>query len=239
LNLAQPLSRLATLFFPPACPLCYRNFPRTWKEPFCRDCLAGFQPLPDARCPRCALPYRGCSSGGHLCGRCNQKIPPFTRVHAVGLYDLSLRQALHQFKFHNRVGLDRPLGQLLRRQLSNDDRLDLIVPVPLNLKRLRQRSYNQALLLAREIGRDLGVPVEINLLVRGQDTESQRNFSAAAREKNMRGAFQLQKPLNGEKILLVDDVMTTGATVSACSQELLRGGAGEVQVAVIGRAPIL
>ena len=238
-NLGQALSWLAALVFPPACPLCCNTFPKGWQDLFCRTCLRGFLPLPAARCPRCALPFDGSSASGHLCGRCAQKTPPFSSVHAVGLFEQSLRQALHQFKFHQRVGLDRPLGQLLLRQFNTDQQFDLIVPVPLNSRRLKERSYNQSLLLAREIGRGLRIPVAVHLLQREQDTESQRKLSAHEREKNMRGAFQLRGSLAGEKILLVDDVMTTGATVSACSGELIRGGAGEVQVAVIGRAAIL
>jgi len=132
--------------------------------------------------------------------------------------------------------LDRSLGQLLERVIASDLKFDLVVPVPLQRKRLQQRSYNQALLLAREVARIRGLPLNSNLLIKIRATESQQELSASDRIKNLRGAFQLQEKLSGQRILLIDDVMTTGATVATCSQVLIDGGAAEVYVAVIGRA---
>jgi ComF family protein len=132
--------------------------------------------------------------------------------------------------------LDRSLGQLLERVIASDLEFDLVVPVPLQRKRLQQRSYNQALLLAREVARIRGLPLNSNLLIKIRATESQQELSASDRIKNLRGAFQLQEKLSGQRILLIDDVMTTGATVATCSQVLIDGGAAEVYVAVIGRA---
>ena len=132
--------------------------------------------------------------------------------------------------------MDRSLGQLLERVIASDLKFDLVVPVPLQRKRLQQRSYNQALLLAREVARIRGLPLNSNLLIKIRATESQQELSASDRIKNLRGAFQLQEKLSGQRILLIDDVMTTGATVATCSQVLIDGGAAEVYVAVIGRA---
>lgn len=154
----------------------------------------------------------------------------------MGIYESSLRHAIHQFKFNGKVGLDRPLGRLLEHAISRDLKIDLVVPVPLQQKRLQQRSYNQALLLAREVARIRRWPLHHNLLAKVRETESQQGLTAGERVKNLRGAFQLQEPLSGQNILLIDDVMTTGATVAACSQVLIAGGAAEVVVAVIGRA---
>lgn len=154
----------------------------------------------------------------------------------MGLYESSLRHAIHQFKFNGKVGLDRPLGRLLEQAIASDLKVDLVVPVPLQQKRLQQRSYNQALLLAKEIARSRKLPLNNNLLVKVRETESQQGLSAGDRVKNLQGAFQLQENLSGQKILLIDDVMTTGTTVAACSQVLIEGGAVEVYVAVIGRA---
>jgi ComF family protein len=122
------------------------------------------------------------------------------------------------------------------RPLCDEWRPDLLVPVPLHPRRLRQRSYNQALLLARELGRNLSLPVASRLLQRRHPTPPQRGLSARVRFHNLRGAFALERPLAGERILLVDDVMTTGATTSECTRTLLAGGGGEVAVAVLGRA---
>jgi len=223
-------------FFPPACPLCGDTFPIDYSNVFCADCLAGFKPLPDAHCPLCSLPFSGISNSSHFCGRCVQQPPTYAKVYAVGLYDQSLRRAIHQFKFNRQVGLDRSLGVLLEQRVDSDLKIDLVVPVPLHRKRLQQRSYNQALLLAREFARIRKLPMAKNLLLKGHETVSQQGLSAKERVKNLQGAFNLQGTVPGGTILLIDDVMTTGATVEACSRVLVEGGATKVYIAVIGRA---
>lgn len=172
----------------------------------------------------------------HLCSRCLKEAPPYAQVYAYGLYESSLRDAVHRFKFNHKVALDRALGRLLEQVIDPALDFDLIVPVPLQAKRLKQRSYNHALLLAREIGRLRRRPVDQHLLLKTRETQAQHDLPAREREHNLRGAFSLKQPVSGEKVLLVDDVMTTGATVSACSQVLLQGGAVEVRIAVIARA---
>ena len=235
-KLSSTFGWLVDQFFPPACPLCGKTLPAGWREPFCSSCQTGFIPLPKARCPICALPFAGKQNSAHLCGRCSKKPPPFTQVAAVGLYEQSLRQAVHLLKFNQRIGLDRPLARLLAAQLDPDFSADLIIPVPLYPSRLRQRSYNQAQLLARELAALLDRPLASRLLVKVRETEAQQQLSARQRETNLQQAFQLSKPLTGEKLLLVDDVMTTGATLAACSRVLLAGGAAEVRAVVVGRA---
>lgn len=227
---------MLTQLLPPACPLCSQTFPVNWQAPFCSDCLSGFLPLPKAHCSCCALPFTGSSNSTHLCGSCIDRPPPFEKVHTIGCFDSSLREAIHQFKFNQRIGLDRPLGILLNRSLPIDSSFELIVPVPLQRRRLRQRSYNQSLLLARELARHQHLPVATDLLVKKTETVPQQELSARQRERNLSQVFAVQRQLKGERVLLVDDVMTTGSTVRACSQALLSAGAGVVQVAVVGRA---
>ena len=222
--------------FPPACPLCGHTLSSKDTDVLCTECLAGFKALPDAHCPTCALPFSGGSNSSHLCGRCTVHQPAYVKVYAVGLYEQSLRQAIHQFKFSRKVGLDRSLGVLLDEVVASDLTLDLVVPVPLYRKRLQQRSYNQALLLAREFARIRKLSVPTDLLLKVRDTEPQQGLSAKQRGQNLQGVFNLQGSVSGATVLLVDDVLTTGATVEACSQVLLAGGAKAVYVAVIGRA---
>jgi ComF family protein len=164
--------------------------------------------------------------------------PSYVKVYAVGIYEQSLRQAIHRFKFNGGVGLDRSLGKLLEQTIDADLSIDLVIPIPLHRKRLQQRSYNQALLLAREVARIRTLTVVNDLLLKIRETESQLGLSAKERMKNLQGAFALKRKVSGKKILLVDDVMTTGATVETCSRVLLEGGATEIRVAVIGRAAI-
>lgn len=235
--LLRGAGNLLNQLFPPACPLCSRTFPCSWSEPFCSGCLQGFLPLPDAHCPRCALPFSAAAGSVHLCGHCSRKPPPYTKVYSAGLYQQELRRAIHQFKFNNAVGLDRPLGVLLERALAKPLAIDLILPVPMHRRRLRQRSYNQALLLARELGRLRGLPVASRLLLRVKQSAPQQGLTARERESNLRGAFEVVKKLGGARVLLVDDVMTTGATARECAEVLLDAGATAVEVAVVGRAP--
>jgi ComF family protein len=146
---------------------------------------------------------------------------------------------VHQFKYRGDFSLDRPLGGLLATVLETSGRdflPDLIVPVPLHLSRLRQRGYNQSLLLARVLGRRWRKPVPGRLLVRLRPTSPQQGLKAVQRRLNLKGAFATRSALAGQKVLLIDDVMTTGATARECSRTLLSAGAGEVVVAVIGRA---
>ncbi len=222
--------------FPPACPLCSRTLPIDWSDIFCADCLAGFRPVPEAHCPRCALPFAGAATTPHLCGRCTSQPPAYVRIYSVGLYEQSVRRAIHQFKFNQKISLDRPLGTLLEQAIDADLELDLVIPVPLHRKRLQQRSYNQALLLAREFARIRKLNVATDLLIKVRETPPQQGLTAREREKNLQGSFELQAGINGKRVLLVDDVMTTGATVSACSRLLMAGGAAAVSVGVIGRA---
>jgi ComF family protein len=113
---------------------------------------------------------------------------------------------------------------------------DLLIPVPLHRSRLSERTYNQSLLLARALGKEWRIPVAARRLLRVRATSPQQGLSEQLRRANMKGAFALSAPLAGEKVLLIDDVLTTGATAAECSRILLEGGAGEVGVAVLGRA---
>ncbi len=235
----QEVVGLFNLLLPAACPLCRRELTAPSFPGLCPVCLEQLLPLPTPRCPRCALPYPTEDGSNHLCEACLRDPPAFDRVIALGVYDGLLREAVHRFKFENVVNLDRPFGRLLAEQIEAElpaTRPDLILPVPLHVGRLRQRGYNQSLLLARQLGRRWQVPVASRQLVRPRVTPPQQGLSLAVRQKNLRGAFALQTPLSGETVLLVDDVMTTGATLRECAQTLRQGRAGEIWVAVLGRA---
>jgi len=224
---------------PPACSLCGGVFSRMTAEPFCFRCMATISPLPQARCSCCALPFAPSSAvSPHLCGRCIQNRPSYAVTYAAALYQGELRSAIRRFKFQQYPNLDRPLAELLMKCLPLPLEVDLLVPVPLHPVRLRERTYNQALLLARELGRLCRLPVVHDVLKKSRSTDPQQSLSAARRRDNLRGAFTLNREVRGKKILLVDDVMTTGVTVDLCSQVLLAGGAERVDVAVVARAPL-
>ncbi|MCM2265513.1 MAG: ComF family protein [Desulfuromonadales bacterium] len=237
--LRSEFQRCLNLFLPPACLLCGKKLPPGFlATDFCPECRAGLpQPAP-ARCPICAVAHRTLAPASHHCEACLRQPPPFARVHAVGPYAGTLQEAVQRFKYHGQLPLERPLGILLAESLPSRGKPcpDLIVPVPLHRDRLRERGYNQALQLARQVGRRLSVPVEPNLLRRIRATASQQGLDAVTRKSNLRGAFAVTAPLSGRHLLLVDDVLTTGATARECAGVLRQAGAASVEVAVLGRA---
>lgn len=227
------------LFFPPLCLLCHAPCGASPDSSFCPRCLSGCLPVTSPRCPRCALPFATIGGNDHVCGECLLQPPDFAWTVAAGLYEEALRHAIHRFKFDGSIALDRPLAGLLETvwQCTVPAWIpDLIVPVPLHPHRLAQRTYNQALLIARELGRSRQLPVDSRLLIRILPTVAQAGLTARERHHNLRGAFALTRPLAGEKVLLIDDVMTTGTTARICATVLRCNGAGEVALAVLARA---
>jgi ComF family protein len=211
---------------------------------FCRSCLQGVMPLGPPLCPRCGVMFKGLSGSDHLCGRCLQQSPFFHMARAAFLYDRSLVDVIHCFKYKGKVQLAAPLGQLLWeafRRYWDLERVDLILPVPLHAGRLRQRGFNQAELLLRKwpklpCGAE-APPVAGDVLRRARATPSQAGLGRHEREANIHGAFVVRRPerITGRHLLLVDDVVTTGATAGECARLLLASGAARVDVLALAR----
>lgn len=239
--LRTELSGLLNLLLPPSCPLCGGALEAGAASSFCSDCLAEFPPLDSSCCPRCALPYPLPSGSNHLCEACLRREPPFLYTRCLGLYDARLRDAIQRFKFNGAVHLDRPLARLLAEKIKDvyrSFRPDLLVAVPLHRQRLKTRTYNQSLLLARELGRQWRLPAPSRLLRRVRPTLPQQGLAAQVRRTHLKGAFALSDRLDGQRVLLIDDVFTTGATARECAATLLAGGASQVAVAVLARASL-
>jgi ComF family protein len=160
--------------------------------------------------------------------------PFFSRVITYGLYEGVLAEAIHQFKFHGLKRLSAPLGSLL----TNLDipPADGILPVPLTIKGLRERGFNQSFLISRIISRETKVPLIMDILLKKKETPPQIGLSAKERRANLKNAFEVRGDVKGFRILLVDDVITTGATITECSKELLKAGAKEVIAIALARA---
>ena len=236
-SLRRPLHELINFLLPALCPLCFKALQPDEGIGFCLDCLQQVPPLPPSTCRRCALPYPADISDDHLCGIClPEQQPLFERVVAAGIYDDVLKEAIHRFKYRDKINLDRPLAELIANKLTNMEAVDLVLPVPLHTKRHRQRTYNQSALLARLLAKKIKQPLNLRLLIRHRDTPPQQGQNATERKKNLKNAFSLTHPLKGEHVLLVDDVLTTGATVRECCRVLKKNGAGKVTVAVLARA---
>jgi len=230
---APPLARLAQalldVLFPPRCVACGKQ--GAFLCPGCREAMPRALP---PRCPLCWQPERR----GESCGRCAQARPAFAGTRSLYLFQGPVREAVHALKYNHLSALARPMGELMAAYLKTEELpVDLVVPVPLFGRRQRLRGYNQSALLARELARLDGLPLAERGLSRRRDTPPQaRSVDAEARRRNVAGAFAADgRRVEGRGVLLVDDVMTTGATLDACAQALRQGGAASVWALTFAR----
>lgn len=186
----------------------------------------------------------GALSDEPFCLRCFSSIvylQPSAFFHAVGVYEGALRKAIHHFKFNRRKELSSPLGYLLIKYLNrhlNKTAVDMVIPVPLHEKRLKERGFNQSELLCQEITRYYNYPTISGLLLRCRETHPQFELKRHERLKNVRGAFEVKggRLLQGKSVLLVDDIYTTGFTISECTRALKQSGAQQVHILALSRA---
>lgn len=235
------LRKLLDLIYPRACFHCDR--PMTGESanlPFCSDCWKTVRPLTGPCCPICATPFSSPStlqhSPDHRCGECREEFPAFSRAITPYAYEGILAEAIQRFKYQMQISLAEPLAALLVETLKTVQ-FDRVAAIPLHPTRLRTREFNQSLLIAQKIARATHVPLLMNALSRSRDTIPQVGLSRRERAENVRRAFHLvdQKPIKGKRILLIDDVYTTGATLREGAKTLIKGGAEEVIVAAVAR----
>ena len=201
------------------------------RQLLCAACADDLPRLPATRCPRCALP----TPAGETCGRCLAKPPHFDRTIAAYRYDFPLDKLIHAFKYGHRLALANFFGQALNEACSVTA-ADRIIPMPLHSERLRQRGFNQALELARPVAARLNTPLDAKHCLRTRDTRPQADLPWRERARNMRGAFHCTTDFSGQRLLLIDDVMTTGASLDECARTLKLHGAASVDVLVVARA---
>ena len=215
------------------------------EESFCRACRRFILPIESPLCSRCGAPFATAAGQDHPCSRCQFLPPTFRQARSWALYHSGvtpphpLSEAIQNFKYHRNLSVGKTLAHLGVVHFPLADQVyDLIVPVPLHPDRLRWRGFNQSLILARAIGCAQQVKVDPFLLARTRPTVPQTQLSASERRANVRGAFALVAPerLQEQRVLLVDDVYTSGATVEECAKTLSRGGAEVVDVFTLARA---
>lgn len=225
-------------------PCCLCGQPASAEKGLCNDCEADLPTLSKPQSPtplcRCALPLVDHAADtddeelAPLCGRCLDQPPPFLGVQAPLLYCHPLARLINQWKHHGRVHLQRPLQHLLLSQLTSLPEVDMVVPIPLHWRRQWWRGFNQAALLADAIARQHQLPLQHALRQR-RAKRRQQGSTAQQRHQALLHSFVARRPLNGARVLLIDDVITTGSTVRAASTALLVAGAASVSVAALSR----
>jgi ComF family protein len=175
-------------------------------------------------------------SPGHCCGDCRKSPPAFSLAVSPYAHEGALAKAIHVFKYQQQPRLATPLVHLFINDLSSLQ-IDMVMAIPLHLRRLREREFNQSLLLAQEVSRLLSIPLCIDAMQRIRETSPQVGLSRKARQKNIHRAFQVRRPesIQDQRILLVDDVFTTGATLREGAKTLIQSGAKNVVVAALAR----
>ena len=193
---------------------------------FCRGCWESIRPLGLPACPYCGRPFESplalIHSPGHICGACRESPPAFDLAVAPYRYDGILERAIRLYKYRKQPWFARPLAELLLHQAERLPPCDMVLAVPLHPSRLRGREFNQALLLAERIAAHLQRPLSLDHLIRVRPTLPQTQLDRKERTRNVRNAFQVRRPmdLQDRAILLVDDVLTTRATVNECAKAL-------------------
>ncbi|HEY0113261.1 MAG TPA: ComF family protein [Allosphingosinicella sp.] len=227
------LRQVIDFALPPRCPGCADIVGEPHR--FCLSCWQALGFLGEPCCARCGLPFAfGQEGETEECGRCLADPPPFERLRAAVSYGEMSRKVALKLKYGGRPGVAETLAGFMLRHLSRGEGEPLLVPVPLHRWRIWKRGYNQAALITSAISRRTRIPAELDLLRRTRATPPLRGLGRRERALAVRGAFALapgaKEKLQGCRVILIDDVYTSGATASACAKALLRGGARSVEV---------
>lgn len=240
MSLDHLLHAALDVLFPPLCHVCRTFIAEPGRLHICPSCRERMPGVISPLCTVCGTPFRG-AGDDHVCGDCNVDRPSWTAARSALLYEGACSDLIHAFKYRHRVHLRRPLALLAIEYLDDFVRAagpEVIIPVPLHPRRLRSRGFNQAVLIGELFSRHWGIPLDRRALRRIRWTEPQVELPAAARSGNVKGAFAVTSParVEGRRVLLVDDVLTTGSTLDECALVLRRGGAAGVYAATVARA---
>lgn len=229
------------ILFPPRCGVCNVHLRVPGGDAICDECRNRLRPLEDPVCCLCGMEVYAGSDRGTICGECLKSTPPFELARSLFHYGEELRVLLAGLKYRRDTSVIAVLGELIQGcELSIFQSCDYVVPVPLHKKRLQQRGFNQSLLLAKILFQHNDPRIVANLLRRTRNTVPQVSLDGKERRKSLRNVFKVNPgvDISGATICLVDDVYTTGTTVSECSRGLLRGGAGRVLVLTLARVEV-
>lgn len=236
---------LASVFFPAPCRLCGELLDTAARIPLCRSCLSSLRPLCGPCCSRCGRPFASAAAVDTeslpLCHVCRRDLYDFDFARSYGAYTASMAGAIMLLKYQEVTPLARWFAGFLEGTFDRHREMcmaDLVVPVPAHATRLRERGYNHAELIAKPLARCLGLPCRSYLLVRSRPRPDKLRLTVRERWRSVRAAYTIRQGLRVDnlRVLLVDDVLTTGATLDACSRALRKAGASKVIALTVARA---
>jgi len=233
--------RIVDLLLPASCTYCNGPLRGSLVPGFCPSCWADLATLRGPACPCCGRPFASpealSASPGHECRTCRAEPPVFDQAVAAGLFEGQLREAIHRYKYTPLRALGRPLASWMAGSIVLTRQIDAVMPVPLHRSRLRQRGFNQALLLAKGVADRFNLALRYDDLVRIRPTRPQVELTGRERSTNVQGAFALRCPdaVRDLHILIIDDVLTTGSTMNECARVLKDAGAATVTAFTLAR----
>ncbi|NOU01144.1 MAG: ComF family protein [Gallionella sp.] len=221
-------SKIERIFPAQPCVLCSQM---SRSGLWCAACDASLPYLNEPHCPICALP----TLQGELCGRCLSHPPIFSHTEVVFGYAFPLDKLIQAMKYGEQLTLANGFAKKLAQRIAQKNLPDYIIPMPLHPARLKERGFNQSLLLAEKVAQELNLKLLPNACQRVRDTPSQSSLKWKERDKNMRDAFRCNVDLTGKRIALIDDVMTTGASLNALAKTIKKAGATHIETWIIAR----
>ncbi len=232
----QTIETAVSFIYPAQCRVCEKIIGIESVPYVCDTCWTNIDIISPPWCEICGIP-----NAEGICADCATKPPQYGKLRTIGIYHGTLQHLIHLYKFEKRTNLVKHLGQLIIANLPNDfsfDEYDYILPIPIHKKRLRERGFNQTMLLANHISKMSNNPILMDALIREKNTSPQSSLDREARQTNIIGAFALRRSevVRDKKLLVLDDVYTTGATVREAVKELWNADPMEIDVLTLARA---
>jgi len=240
-KIAAGRNALLGLIYPEVCQLCKTQRASAAEGFVCPQCWSQVQFIRAPFCDRCGRPYEGNITTSFVCSNCHDMKLYFSAARSAVVARTAVLEVIHRFKYSRHLWFEPFLADLLLREalpaLRGEKPFDAVIPVPLHPLKFREREFNQAELLARHLAKALNIPLENGVLKRVLPTLTQTRLSREQRATNTAGAFAVAERVSpaGKRFILVDDVLTTGATTNACARALRKAGAGEVRVWTVAR----
>ena len=239
--LKNVLTGLADIIFPSRCVVCGIVLGNNERIRICSECLSRISFVKAPVCSCCGLPFVNYEGTDHLCGKCISSKQYFSVARSVGEFEEPLLDVIHQFKYKGKIAVGETLGRLMAEFEYDSFSIEgysLILPVPLHQRRLKERGFNQSVILAREIAMRCPIRLDFRTLKRTIHTKPQTGLGKKQRSMNVKGAFEVtdRGRIDGERVVLIDDVYTTGSTIRECARVLIKNGVEEVAVLTLARA---